>query len=130
MECHSELVEALGNNALPYRTVARWIVKFQQGLCQPVMSNVRDDRSLSGQTWHTQWPISKEHTKLCDTQCSLIGYSKRFALKSKFLSCSVLLPLENPWLMINTLRHKMYQSEAILSEFRRCGKAIRSELLQ
>ncbi|GFX99804.1 HTH_48 domain-containing protein [Trichonephila clavipes] len=31
MECHSELVEALGNNALPYRTVARWIEKFQQG---------------------------------------------------------------------------------------------------
>ncbi|GFT53285.1 uncharacterized protein TNCV_4233771 [Trichonephila clavipes] len=24
MEYHSELVEALGNNALPYRTVARW----------------------------------------------------------------------------------------------------------
>ncbi|GFU87392.1 uncharacterized protein TNCV_2716771 [Trichonephila clavipes] len=31
MECHSELVEAFGNNALPYRTVARWIGKFQQG---------------------------------------------------------------------------------------------------
>ncbi|GFX43480.1 uncharacterized protein TNCV_4875001 [Trichonephila clavipes] len=31
MECHSELVEALRNNALPYRTVARWIGKFQQG---------------------------------------------------------------------------------------------------
>ncbi|GFV47716.1 transposable element Tcb2 transposase [Trichonephila clavipes] len=31
MECHSELLEALGNNALPYRTVARWIEKFQQG---------------------------------------------------------------------------------------------------
>jgi transposase len=31
MECHSELVEALGNNALPYRTVARWVGKFQQG---------------------------------------------------------------------------------------------------
>ncbi|GFU01785.1 uncharacterized protein TNCV_1522961 [Trichonephila clavipes] len=31
MECHSELVEALGNNALPYRTVARWIGKLQQG---------------------------------------------------------------------------------------------------
>ncbi|GFX48552.1 HTH_48 domain-containing protein [Trichonephila clavipes] len=31
MECHSELVEALGNNALPYRTVARWIGKFQEG---------------------------------------------------------------------------------------------------
>ncbi|GFY06772.1 hypothetical protein TNCV_2203051 [Trichonephila clavipes] len=24
IECHSELVEALGNNALSYRTVARW----------------------------------------------------------------------------------------------------------
>ncbi|GFU55262.1 histone-lysine N-methyltransferase SETMAR [Trichonephila clavipes] len=24
MECHSELVKALGNNARPYRTVARW----------------------------------------------------------------------------------------------------------
>ncbi|GFR06644.1 histone-lysine N-methyltransferase SETMAR [Trichonephila clavata] len=31
MECHSELVEALGNNALPYRPVARWVGKFQQG---------------------------------------------------------------------------------------------------
>ncbi|GFU14696.1 transposable element Tcb2 transposase [Trichonephila clavipes] len=31
MECHSELVEALGNNALPYRTVERWLGKFQQG---------------------------------------------------------------------------------------------------
>ncbi|GFV50334.1 uncharacterized protein TNCV_622421 [Trichonephila clavipes] len=30
MECHSGLVEALGNNALPYRTIARWIGKFQQ----------------------------------------------------------------------------------------------------
>ncbi|GFU47079.1 uncharacterized protein TNCV_2616501 [Trichonephila clavipes] len=24
MECHTELMEALGNNALPYRIVARW----------------------------------------------------------------------------------------------------------
>ncbi|GFQ82352.1 HTH_48 domain-containing protein [Trichonephila clavata] len=31
MECHSEFVEALGNNALPYRTVARWVVKLKQG---------------------------------------------------------------------------------------------------
>ncbi|GFX19727.1 uncharacterized protein TNCV_2076341 [Trichonephila clavipes] len=31
MECHSELLEALGNNALPYRIVARWVGKFQQG---------------------------------------------------------------------------------------------------
>ncbi|GFW08114.1 HTH_48 domain-containing protein [Trichonephila clavipes] len=31
MECHIELVEALGNNALSYRTVERWVGKFQQG---------------------------------------------------------------------------------------------------
>ncbi|GFQ94713.1 HTH_48 domain-containing protein [Trichonephila clavata] len=31
MECHSELVEAFGNNALAYRTVAQWVGKFQQG---------------------------------------------------------------------------------------------------
>ncbi|GFY05396.1 uncharacterized protein TNCV_960921 [Trichonephila clavipes] len=31
MECHSELVDAFGNNALPYRTVAGGIGKFQQG---------------------------------------------------------------------------------------------------
>ncbi|GFW12271.1 uncharacterized protein TNCV_2489151 [Trichonephila clavipes] len=31
MECHSELVEAFGNNALSNRTVARSIGKFQQG---------------------------------------------------------------------------------------------------
>ncbi|GFS76921.1 uncharacterized protein TNCV_3756031 [Trichonephila clavipes] len=30
MECHSKLVENLGNNALPYHTVARWVGKFQQ----------------------------------------------------------------------------------------------------
>ncbi|GFT21111.1 HTH_48 domain-containing protein [Trichonephila clavipes] len=31
IECHSELVDAIGNNALPYRTVSRWVGKFQQG---------------------------------------------------------------------------------------------------
>ncbi|GFX92848.1 HTH_48 domain-containing protein [Trichonephila clavipes] len=31
MECHNELVEALGKNALPFRTVARWVEKFLQG---------------------------------------------------------------------------------------------------
>ncbi|PRD36589.1 UNVERIFIED_CONTAM: hypothetical protein NCL1_08210 [Trichonephila clavipes] len=31
MECHSELLEALGKNALPYRTVALWVGRFQQG---------------------------------------------------------------------------------------------------
>ncbi|GFV70869.1 HTH_48 domain-containing protein [Trichonephila clavipes] len=31
MECHSELVKVLGNNAQPYCTVARCVGKFQQG---------------------------------------------------------------------------------------------------
>ncbi|GFW51310.1 uncharacterized protein TNCV_3254391 [Trichonephila clavipes] len=31
MECQSELVEALVNSSLPYRTVTRWIGKFQHG---------------------------------------------------------------------------------------------------
>ena len=30
-ECHSELTEALGNRALPYKTVARWAAAFQRG---------------------------------------------------------------------------------------------------
>ncbi|GFW76849.1 HTH_48 domain-containing protein [Trichonephila clavipes] len=30
MEYHKELVEALWNNALPYRLVAQWVGKFQQ----------------------------------------------------------------------------------------------------
>ena len=30
-ECHSELTEALGNLALPYRIVARWVAAFQRG---------------------------------------------------------------------------------------------------
>ncbi|GFT57806.1 HTH_48 domain-containing protein [Trichonephila clavipes] len=53
MECHSELVEALVNNALPYRTVARWVGKFQQIRVstsdeqrsgRPVRRGVRDKR--------------------------------------------------------------------------------------
>ncbi|GFU62834.1 HTH_48 domain-containing protein [Trichonephila clavipes] len=31
IEYHSEIVKALGNNALPYHKVARWVGKFQQG---------------------------------------------------------------------------------------------------
>ena len=30
-QCHSKLTEALGNRALPYRTVARWAAAFQCG---------------------------------------------------------------------------------------------------
>ncbi|GFQ68338.1 HTH_48 domain-containing protein [Trichonephila clavata] len=50
MECHNEFVEALGNNALPYCTIARWVGKFQQ---RRVMRNVRDDRHVpsSSSSW-------------------------------------------------------------------------------
>ncbi|GFV88069.1 HTH_48 domain-containing protein [Trichonephila clavipes] len=46
MECHSELVGALGNNALPYRTIARWIGKFQQGRVSS-SNEQRSGRSVS-----------------------------------------------------------------------------------
>ncbi|GFT46670.1 HTH_48 domain-containing protein [Trichonephila clavipes] len=32
MGCHCELLETLGNNALPYRRAARRVGKFRQGL--------------------------------------------------------------------------------------------------
>ncbi|GFQ98252.1 HTH_48 domain-containing protein [Trichonephila clavata] len=52
MECHSEFVEPLGNNALPYLTVARWIGKFQQGrVSTSVMINFRNELSVCGLTW-------------------------------------------------------------------------------
>ncbi|GFV86047.1 hypothetical protein TNCV_670441 [Trichonephila clavipes] len=55
MECHSELVEALGNNALPYLTIVQdylpyrtAVQSFSKDVCHPAMSNVRDDRSVCG----------------------------------------------------------------------------------
>ncbi|GFQ77175.1 histone-lysine N-methyltransferase SETMAR [Trichonephila clavata] len=47
MECHSELVEALGNNALSYRT--RWVGKFQQGRVS-TSDEQRSDRPVSVRT--------------------------------------------------------------------------------
>ncbi|GFQ93735.1 uncharacterized protein TNCT_21811 [Trichonephila clavata] len=49
MECHSEFVETLGNNALPDRPVARWIGKFQQ---ERVLTSdeQRSERPLSVRT--------------------------------------------------------------------------------
>ncbi|GFR02233.1 HTH_48 domain-containing protein [Trichonephila clavata] len=49
MECHREFVEALGNNTLPYRTVARWVEKFQQGYV-PTSDEQRLGRPLSVRT--------------------------------------------------------------------------------
>ncbi|GFY18243.1 HTH_48 domain-containing protein [Trichonephila clavipes] len=46
MACHSELVEALGNNA---RTVERWTEKFQQG-CVSTSDEQSSGRPVS--VWH------------------------------------------------------------------------------
>ncbi|GFX66209.1 uncharacterized protein TNCV_341841 [Trichonephila clavipes] len=49
MECPCELVETLGNNALPYRIVAGWIGKFQQGRGS-TSDNQRSVRPISVRT--------------------------------------------------------------------------------
>ncbi|GFQ88602.1 HTH_48 domain-containing protein [Trichonephila clavata] len=49
MEWYSKFVEALGNNALPYRTVARWVGKFQQERMS-TSDEQRSGRSLSVRT--------------------------------------------------------------------------------
>ncbi|GFQ64863.1 HTH_48 domain-containing protein [Trichonephila clavata] len=46
MEWYSKFVEALGNNALPYRTVASWVGKFQQKRMS-TSDKQRSGRSLS-----------------------------------------------------------------------------------
>ncbi|GFU41087.1 HTH_48 domain-containing protein [Trichonephila clavipes] len=51
-ECHSELVEALGKNALPYRTVRGGLEGFNKDACQPLMSSIQDDQPVCGPTWH------------------------------------------------------------------------------
>ncbi|GFR22483.1 HTH_48 domain-containing protein [Trichonephila clavata] len=49
MECNGEFVEALGNKALSYRTVARWVEKFQQGRVS-TSDKQRSGRPLSVRT--------------------------------------------------------------------------------
>ncbi|GFQ72527.1 HTH_48 domain-containing protein [Trichonephila clavata] len=53
MEYHSEFIEALGNNALSYRTVAWWVGKFQQGRVS-TSDEQRSGRSLSVRTDFTR----------------------------------------------------------------------------
>ncbi|GFX20433.1 histone-lysine N-methyltransferase SETMAR [Trichonephila clavipes] len=43
MKCHSELVKALGDNALPYRTVPLRVGKFQQGRL-----SISDEQRIGG----------------------------------------------------------------------------------
>ncbi|GFX09589.1 histone-lysine N-methyltransferase SETMAR [Trichonephila clavipes] len=49
MECHSEFVETLGNNALTNRTVARWVGNFQHG-CVSTSDEQRSGRPVSVRT--------------------------------------------------------------------------------
>ncbi|PRD32790.1 UNVERIFIED_CONTAM: hypothetical protein NCL1_19415 [Trichonephila clavipes] len=55
MECHSELVVALGNNAVPYRTVVWWIGKFQQGR----VSTSDEQRSRRPVSVRKNWSIHR-----------------------------------------------------------------------
>ncbi|GFW16132.1 uncharacterized protein TNCV_4681241 [Trichonephila clavipes] len=68
MYCHSELVEAFGNIALPYRTVARWIGKFQQGRVST------SDEQRSGRTVSVRTDLARAVIEL------LMGYIKNPAL--------------------------------------------------
>ncbi|GFR07517.1 uncharacterized protein TNCT_583211 [Trichonephila clavata] len=49
MACHSKFVEALGNNAQPYRQIAWWIGKIQQERVS-TSDEKRSGRQLSVQT--------------------------------------------------------------------------------
>ncbi|GFQ92258.1 HTH_48 domain-containing protein [Trichonephila clavata] len=53
MECHNEFVEALGNNVLTYRTVTRWVGKFQQGRVST------SDEQLSGRPFSVQTDLAR-----------------------------------------------------------------------
>ncbi|GFU99181.1 uncharacterized protein TNCV_1228951 [Trichonephila clavipes] len=50
MKCHIELVEALGNNAIPCSTVAWWVGKFQQGHVS-TSDEQRSRRPVRTNTW-------------------------------------------------------------------------------
>ncbi|GFQ90038.1 hypothetical protein TNCT_682401 [Trichonephila clavata] len=66
MECHSEFVEALGNDTLPYRTIARWVGKFQQGLkiCSHEDMNAKMRERSSGNI--KQVDPKKQHYRILD----------------------------------------------------------------
>ncbi|GFT53545.1 HTH_48 domain-containing protein [Trichonephila clavipes] len=57
MECHSELVKAFGNNALPYRTVARWVGKFHQRRVS-TSDKQRSGRPVTHRTLPTFHPVT------------------------------------------------------------------------
>ncbi|GFW85481.1 HTH_48 domain-containing protein [Trichonephila clavipes] len=72
VECHSELVEAIRNNALPYRTVARWIGKFQQGRVS-TSDEQRLGRPVCGPTWHVPSSSSWITLRVYSTRTATAG---------------------------------------------------------
>ncbi|GFX53061.1 hypothetical protein TNCV_1655201 [Trichonephila clavipes] len=68
MECHSELVEALGNNALPFRTRIWWVGKLQQGRVSTSDEQRSRTRSVCGPSWHVP-SSSSSWMKTGDEHC-------------------------------------------------------------
>ncbi|GFQ95621.1 HTH_48 domain-containing protein [Trichonephila clavata] len=68
MECHSEFVDALGNNALTYRTVVRWVGKFQQGRVST------SDEQLSGRPLSVRTDMARAFIE------QLMGEDRRWTL--------------------------------------------------
>ncbi|GFX18392.1 uncharacterized protein TNCV_4306931 [Trichonephila clavipes] len=65
MECHSKLVEPLGNNAIPFHTVARWVGKFEQGRVS-TNDEQRSRRPVSVQKIGAPIVLSQNFTLLLD----------------------------------------------------------------
>ncbi|GFR33813.1 uncharacterized protein TNCT_299331 [Trichonephila clavata] len=90
MECHCEFVEALGNNALLYRTVARWVGKFRQGRVS-TSDEHRSGRPLSEWTDLARAVIEQlmEENRRCTLQEleRASGIEKRFVMSTLYVLC-------------------------------------------
>ncbi|GFX86897.1 uncharacterized protein TNCV_2124441 [Trichonephila clavipes] len=65
MECHSEFVESLGNIAQPYRTLAWWVGKFQQGRVSTSIEQ-RSRRKVSVRKNWSKYPPYSPDISPCD----------------------------------------------------------------
>ncbi|GFR26228.1 HTH_48 domain-containing protein [Trichonephila clavata] len=85
MKCHSEFVEALGNNALPYRTVARWVRKFQQGRVST------SDEQRSGRPVTEQTDLARdviEHLVVEDRRWMLLELKRASGIEKRTTNAS------------------------------------------
>lgn len=73
-KCHSDLCEALGNRALPYQTVVRWVKTFKSGRVSTANMHHSDVLCPFTQTcqWPTdQWMDEDEHwTMMGSAECT------------------------------------------------------------